>query len=75
MADDRASQDTAEREARNAVTLGLSDQKTMQQLSSSGKSAQDRRRQAARRRAQNESVDSQAATQGDTGQSRSQSQA
>lgn len=75
MADGRASQDAAEREARNAVTFGLSDQKTMQQLSSSGKSAQDRRKNAARRRARNESAGSQAATQGDTGQSGSQSQA
>ncbi len=75
MADGRASQEAAEREARNAVTLGVSDQKTMEQLSPSGKSAQDRRRHAAHRRAQNANASSQAATQEDTGQSGSRKEA
>ncbi|KAF7588512.1 hypothetical protein BBP40_005649 [Aspergillus hancockii] len=73
MADHSAAQAAAERDARNVVTLDLSDEKRMKQLSSSGKVAQDRRKEAAVGRANNKKASGQANTRdiGHSGGSRS----
>jgi hypothetical protein len=43
MDNDRGKKEAEERALKNTITVGLTDQKTMNQLSSSGKMAQDRR--------------------------------
>ncbi|KAF8866646.1 hypothetical protein BDZ45DRAFT_667895 [Acephala macrosclerotiorum] len=50
MDDDRARKEAEDRAARSAVTAGLADQKTMNQLSSSGKEAKDKRAEARAKR-------------------------
>lgn len=50
MDDDRAKKEAEDLAARNAVTAGLTDQKTMDQLSSSGKAAKDKRAEARAKR-------------------------
>lgn len=62
MDDDRARKEAEDRAARNAVAVGLADQKTVNELSSSGKDAKDKRmrsrakreEEAARAKAQEE---------------------
>jgi len=50
MDDDRAAKEAENRAARNAVTMGLTDQKTMNQLLSSGQEAKDKRAEASAKR-------------------------
>jgi hypothetical protein len=50
MDDEHARKKAEDRAARNAVTGGLTDQKTMNQLSSSGKEAKDKRAEARAKR-------------------------
>ena len=50
MDDDRATKEAEDRAARNAVTMGLTDQKTMNQLLSSGQEAKDKRAEASAKR-------------------------
>jgi len=50
MDGDRARKEAEDRDGRNAVTMGLTDQKTMKQLSSSGQWAKDKRAEARAKR-------------------------
>jgi hypothetical protein len=67
MDDDRVRIEAEDRAVREAVTLGLTDQKTMNQLSSSGENAKDKRIEARAKREEAARAEAQEQASGDAG--------